>query len=292
MPLQDINGVKLYYEVTGNGFPLVFNHEFGGDYRSWEMQVRYFARRYKVITYNMRGFPPSEVPTDPHAYSESILVEDLHQLLRHLGISKAHVLGLSMGGNLTLNFGFSHPDMCASLVVAGCGAGSRNRAEYEQVTAKVADLIEMEGMKAVLEAYTTGTTRLQLSRKDSRGWQEFRDQFAAHSALGAALTLRGVQLRRPSILSLEARLKQLEVPTLLMIGDEDEACIEPAIFMKRHIPCAGLFVFPQSGHTINLEEPVLFNRLVSEFLTVVEAGKWARRGSIAAPGTELMSSKG
>lgn len=291
MPIANVNGINIYYEVTGDGFPIVFNHEFGGDYRSWEPQVRFFARHYKVITYNMRGFPPSEVPKDAGAYSESVLVEDLYQLFRCLGIPKAHVLGLSMGGNLTLNFGFAHPDMCASLVVAGCGAGSRNRAEYERVTAKVAGLIETEGITAVLEPYTTGTTRVQLARKNPRAWQEFRDQFAGHSAIGAALTLRGVQLRRASILSMEAQLKQLEVPTLVMIGDEDEACIEPAIFMKRHIPRSGLFVFPQSGHTINLEEPDLFNSVVSGFVAAVEAGKWARRGPLAAPGTELMSSK-
>lgn len=277
MPIQQsVKGVKLYYEVTGDGFPIVFNHEFGGDYRSWEVQVGFFARRYKAITYNNRGYPPSEVPTDPEAYSEDIGTEDLYQLLRHLNISKAHVLGLSMGGNLTLNFGFAHPEMCASLVVAGCGSGSKNREQYEKITLARAELIEREGMKACAQLYSLGPTRIQFRRKDPRGWQEFGEQFAGHSAMGSALTLRGVQLRRRSIFTLETRLKQLQVPTLLLVGDEDEECIEPTIFMKRNIPRSGLMIFPQSGHTLNLEEPFLFNHVVSEFLTAVEAGKWAQ----------------
>jgi len=291
MPIQSVNGVKLYYEITGDGFPLVFNHEFGGDYRSWEPQVRFFSRRYKVITYNVRGFPPSEVPADPEAYSEQKGVEDLYQLLRHLNVSKAHVVGLSMGGNLTLNFGFAHPEMCASLVVAGCGAGSKNREEYERVTREAAERIEKGGMKAIVEPYSLGPTRVQFRRKDPRGWQEFRDQFEGHPPIGAALTLRGVQVRRPSILSLETRLKSLPVPTLILVGDEDEACIEPAIFMKHHIPFSGLMIFPQSGHTLNLEEPCLFNSGISMFLTAVEGGIWAKRAPIPVPGTELMPAK-
>jgi len=123
MPVAQLNGVELYYEQTGQGFPLVWSHEFGGDYRSWEPQVRYFARRYRVITYNHRGYPPSSVPKEADAYDNNALVEDLHQLLRHLGIARAHVGGLSMGGNVALNFGIRHPEMAASLIVAGCGSG-------------------------------------------------------------------------------------------------------------------------------------------------------------------------
>jgi pimeloyl-ACP methyl ester carboxylesterase len=283
-----VNGVDLYYEVTGDGFPLVFSHEFGGDCRSWEPQVRFFSRRFRVITYNNRGYPPSEVPTDPEAYSEEIVREDLYHLLRHVKISKAHVLGLSMGGNLTLNFGFAHPEMCASLVVAGCGAGSTNRAQFEKDVRTVAGRLEKEGMRAVADFYSLGPTRVQFRRKDPRGWQEFREQLAGHSAIGSALTFRGIQLRRPSVFELENRLKQLQVPTLVLIGDEDEPCIEPAIFMKRLIPRAGLITFPQSGHAINLEEPDLFNRVVLDFLTMVDAGTWAQRDPVTVPGAELL----
>ena len=288
MPTAQINGVQLYYEVTGEGFPLVFNHEFAGDHRSWEQQVRFFSRRYQVITYSNRGYPPSQVPETPEAYSEGIVLEDLHQLLLHLGIERAHIVGLSMGANLTLNFGFHYPDMCASLVVAGCGAGSTDREQFEKDVLLVAQRLEKEGMKAVVDFYTNGPTRVQFRRKDPRGWLELREWMAEHSAIGSALTFRGIQLKRPTIYQLEPRLKGLQVPTLIMIGDEDEPCLDPAVFMKRHIPCSGLAVFPQSGHTLNLEEPDLFNRTIHDFLSMVEAKKWAFRDPISVPGAELL----
>ncbi len=288
MPTARVNGVNLYYEQTGEGYPLIFSHEFAGDYRSWEAQVRFFSRRYRVITYNHRGYPPSEVPTDPEAYSQTAVVDDLYHLLRHLEIPKAHIAGLSMGGNITLHMGIRYPEVCASLVVAGCGAGSTNRQEFEKNVKTVAERLEKEGMAKVAEFYGLGPTRVQFRRKDPRGWEEFLAQLKEHSPLGSALTFKGVQLRRPPIFALEAELKRIQVPTLLLIGDEDEPCIEPAIFMKRNIPSSGLITFAQSGHTINLEEPDLFNRVVFDFLTLVEAGKWARRDPVSIPGAELL----
>ncbi len=130
MPIARVNGVELYYEETGSGFPLVWSHEFAGDYRSWEPQVRYFSRRYRIITYNYRGYPPSSVPTAPEAYRNEILVEDLAALLRFLGIARAHIGGLSMGGNVALNFGITHPEMSERLVIAGCGSGTVGRETY------------------------------------------------------------------------------------------------------------------------------------------------------------------
>ena len=273
MSIALVNGISLYYEMTGNGSPLVFSHEFAGDYRSWEPQVRFFSRRYQVITYNHRGYPPSEVPSDPAAYSEDILVEDLYQLLRTLKISKAHIAGLSMGGGIALNLGLRHPEMCTSLVVSSCGAGSTNREQFKQHGKAMVERLEREGIKAFADFLNQGPARVQFKKKDPRGWQESRDQIAEHSALGSAFIFRGVQLQRPSIFDLEARLKQLQVPTLLMIGDEDEPCIDPAIFMKRNIPRSGLIVFPHSGHALNLEEPDLFNRTVLDFLTTIDSGK-------------------
>ena len=124
MPKAAVNGIQLYYESTGEGFPLVLAHEFAGDFRSWEPQARYFSRRYRVITYNARGYPPSDVPTNEDAYSQETHVEDLRGLLEHLGIEKAHICGLSMGGTLALNFGLTYPGMSQSLIIAAAGSGS------------------------------------------------------------------------------------------------------------------------------------------------------------------------
>ncbi len=290
MPMASIDGIRLYYEVTGSGDPLLFSHEFAGDYRSWEPQVRFFSRRYQVITYNARGYPPSEVPADVNAYSQSQAAEDIVQLMRYLNLSQAHLVGLSMGGYAVLHVGLTHPAVARSLVVGGCGYGSvaGERQKFQQDSALIAQRIEREGMRAVAPTYARGPTRVQFIDKDPRGWQEFADQLAEHSAIGAALTLRGVQGQRPSVYALEAQMRQLRVPTLIVTGDEDEPCLEPGLFMKRTIAMAGLAVLPKSGHTINLEEPDVFNRTVSDFLTAVEAGKWGPRNPASLSASAIL----
>ncbi len=268
-----VNGVEIAYEEAGQGFPLVWCHEFAGSMESWLPQVHFFARRYRVITYNARGYPPSEVPSDPGAYSQDNAVEDLYALLRHLDIEQAYVGGLSMGGATALHFGIRHPEMTRALIVAAAGSGSTNPEQFRAGCNALAARLEAEGT-AGLRDYAMGASRLQLRRKDPVGYKEFADLLASHSPLGSALTMRGVQAGRAPIFVWEEQMKALRVPTLVLVGDEDSACIEPALFMKHNIPSAGLAVFPQSGHGINLEEPALFNRLALDFLTAVEAGKW------------------
>ena len=276
MPKAQINGIQLYYESTGEGFPLVLAHEFAGDFRSWEPQVRYFSRRYRVITYNARGYPPSDVPHDEDDYSQEMAVEDLHGLLEHLNIDKAHICGLSMGGTLALNFGLTYPNLAQSLIIAAAGSGSTNVDAWRENVFERSQAMEERGM-AAMDDYSQGEARVQLRRKDQRGYREFADQFLSHSNLGSALTFRGVQGKRPPVFALEEQMRALTIPTLIMLGDEDEPCIEPSIFMKRCISTSGLVMFPQSGHAINLEEPDLFNRSVQDFLTAVETGTWAQR---------------
>jgi len=205
-------------------------------------------------------------------------VDDIKGLLDHLKIPKAHVCGLSMGGYATLHFGLSYPERALSLTVAGCGYGSgAHREQFKKDSEDLARRLETEGMEKVAETYTRGPARVQFLRKDPTGWREFRDRFAAQSAKGHALTMRGVQMLRPSVFDLEERLERLAVPTLIVTGDEDDPCLEPGIFMKRKIRSAALLVIPNSGHTINLEEPDLFNRALLDFLTAVDSGRWPTR---------------
>ncbi len=292
MPKALVNGVNLYYEETGTGTPLVFVHEFAGDSRSWHLQVRFLARRYRSIAFNARGYPPSDVPGDPGAYSQQLAVDDIKGILDHLGIAKAHICGLSMGGYATLIFGTRYPDRALSLTVAGCGYGSvgADRAAFHKDAELVARRFEEEGMAQVSGVYSRGPTRVQFIDKDPRGWQEFHDQLAQGSAKGHALTLRGVQMTRPSVFDLEPALEALAVPTLIMTGDEDEPCLEPALFMKRKIPTAGLVVIPKSGHAINLEEPEAFNRALLDFLTAVDAGRWTRRNPASLAKSAILPS--
>ena len=285
MPHVTVNGLKLYYEETGEGTALLFIHEFAGDHRSWEAQLRFFGRRYRAITMAARGYPPSDVPESPESYSQDIAVADVVGLIDGLSIDRAHICGLSMGGYATLHFGLTHPGRALSLTIAGCGYGSGGQREqfHQEVDAAAARMLD-EGMAKVAETYTLGPARVQFVNKDPRGWAQFRDQFAEHSGVGSANTFRGIQKQRPSVYDLGPRMEKLDVPTLILTGDEDEPCLEPGLFMKRKIPGAGLEVFPNSGHTINLEEPDRFNRSLLDFLTAVDAGRWPRRDARSLAG--------
>jgi len=273
------DGVKLYYEESGAGVPIVFVHEFAGDYRSYETQVRYFSRGYRCITFNARGYPPSDVPDDLERYSQDRARDDIRAVLDALKVDKAHIVGLSMGGFATLHFGFTYPERARSLVIAGCGYGASpdKRQQFAEETEAAAQRFESLGMDKAAEGYALAPSRVQLQNKDPRGWREFADQLAQHSTKGAALTMRGVQKRRPSLFDLTDKIKTIKAPTLIMSGDEDFACLAPGLMLKQTILTSALVVLPNTGHTINLEEPALFNSLIAEFLQRVDSGAWRPR---------------
>lgn len=277
MPLASLPGVDLYYEEVGTGTPLVFVHEFAGDYRSWTPQVRFFSRRYRTIVYNARGYPPSGVPADLAAYSEEQNIEDLYGLIKFLGLGKSHVCGLSMGGNVTLKLGLYHPDVCRGLVVAGAGYGSTNREQFLNDVAVVAERFEREGADGFGNDYARGSSRARFIQKDPHGWGELRDMLRTHSGIGSALTQRGVQAKRIPLGEMIDQLAAVTAPTLVINGDEDDLCLEAGLALKRAMPNAGLAVFPNTGHTLNLEEPDLFNRTVLDFLTMVDEDRWLGR---------------
>jgi pimeloyl-ACP methyl ester carboxylesterase len=273
------DNIKLYYEEVGSGIPIVFVHEFAGDVRSYEMQLRYFGQRYRCVAFNARGYPPSDVPDDGALYSQERARDDIRTVLDALKIDKAHIVGLSMGGFAALHFGFTYPDRARSLVIAGCGYGAApdKRAQFATEAEAAAKQFEQASMAKAAEAYALGPTRVQFQNKDPRGWQEFAEQLAAHSTEGSARTMRGVQARRPSLFDLVDKMKTINAPTLIMTGDEDWPCLEPALLMKRTIPTAALVVMPNAGHTINLEDPIAFNWHIADFLHTVDVGAWRKR---------------
>lgn len=279
------DGTRLWYEEAGDGVPILFLHEFGGNHAAWEPQMRRFSRRYRCITYAARGYAPSDIPGDVSAYSQRIAVEDALAVLDGLGIAKAHIVGLSMGGFATAHFGLIAPDRALSLTIAGAGYGAEKEFEdyFRGVSLSVADHFETQGAKEFSKIYALGASRVQFQNKDPRGWAEFAARLATHSDTGAALTMRGVQAMRPSLYDLREEFAAMPVPTLVMVGDEDDHCLQPGIFLKKTIPACGLAVLPKTGHTLNLEEPDLFNSLLAEFFAQVEAGAWQARDPRANP---------
>lgn len=271
--------VKLYFEETGAGTPIVFAHEFAGDCRSWEAQVRHFARRYRCITFNARGYPPSDVPQQAALYSQQRARDDILCVLDDLGIERAHIVGLSMGAFATLHFGMAYSDRALSLVVAGCGYGSHpdQYESFQREANALAQTIREEGMAHVAATYGHGPTRMQLRDKDPRGFDDFIRFFSEHSAEGSAMTMENYQGKRPSLYALQKEMAGITAPLLVVAGDEDDATLEPSIMMKRAIATCGLVVLPRSGHVLNIEEPALFNRVLEDFFHTVEAGRWSTR---------------
>lgn len=284
MPHAKSKGANIYFEETGEGIPILFLHEYSGDHRSWTDQVRYFGRGYRCISMAARGYPPSDVPDSDAAYSQDIANRDAIAVLDHLKIDRAHVVGLSMGGYTALQLTIHFPDRLRSAVPAGAGSGSHasQRATFLQ-EAEVNSRAMEKAAKLDAEAMGLSPTRVQLLNKDPQGWRSFVDDLAEHPPAGSARVLRNVQGKRPSLYELETELKAVKVPVLLLVGDEDEPCLDTNLFMKRIMPAAQLAILPGSGHGLNYEEPALFNQLVERFLSAVDLGSWRPRDPRSLP---------
>ena len=271
--------VRLHYEEVGQGTPMLFVHEFAGDHRSWEAQLREFGKRYRAIAYAARGYTPSDVPASPDAYSYMHVMRDAVAVLDHLKIDDAHIVGLSMGGYTALQVALNHPDRVRSLTLAGTGSGSERwyTDAFHQNSRDLGDVFEREGSAAVAATYGNGPARVPFAIKDARGFAEFTKHLAEHDAQGSAHTSRGFQGMRPSLYDFADAIGKLTTPTLIVVGDEDDRCIEPSLFLKSAIAASGLVMLPKTGHMVNLEEPDLFNRLVGDFLERVDAGRWGPR---------------
>ena len=281
------DGVALHTESVGRGNAILFVHEYAGDQRSWEPQIRRFSRSHRCITYAARGYAPSQAPDDPGAYSQQRAVNDAVTVLDRLGVEEADVVGSSMGGFAGLHLALQHPARVRSLVVAGTGYGARpsEAARFRDECEAIVRLIRESGMASFARRYLSGPARVQFRNKDPRGWAQLVRQLGEHAVAGAVGTMRGVQQQRPSLYSLEAELAALEAPVLILAGDEDDGCLETSLWLKRVIPRSGLVVLPKSGHTLNLEEPDLVNTFIADFLGRVAAGAWGPRDPRAAPGS-------
>jgi pimeloyl-ACP methyl ester carboxylesterase len=276
--IETSDGVSLYYEEIGTGTPVVFVHEFAGDYRTWEPQMRRFARSHRCVTYSQRGYPPSDIPDDASRYGQEIARSDVIAVMDALGINKAHVVGHSMGAYTALHVGIRHAERCISITAAGCGWGSlpdpAARAAMRAQAAENAKMFTAKGMAAAAVIYTDTPSRHAQKYKDPRGFDEFVRMLSEHSALGHSLTMASLQSKRPTLWDMETDLKKFSVPLLVICGDGDETCLDGSVFLKRTAPTAALLVVPRSGHTITSEEPDAVNAALAELFSAAEAGRW------------------
>ncbi len=273
------DNVRLYFEEAGSGTPILFLHEFAADHTNWEPQMRYFARGHRCIAYSARGYAPSDVPPLAEAYSYKHFYSDALAVLDHLGIAKAHLVGLSMGSYSSLQIGLNAPDRALSMTLAGVGSGSNleNLEAFRKQCRDNAEQFEKLGSAEVAKVTREAPGRIPFLVKDPRGHADFYAALARHDSKGSANTMRGFQGGRPSIYTLTEAIGKVPTPALIICGDEDDNCIAPSLFLKKHLPASGLTFFPKSGHVLNLEEPALFNDMVERFIALVEAGRWGVR---------------
>ena len=280
MPYAVANdSVRLYFEEAGSGTPILFLHEFAADHTNWEPQMRYFSRGHRVIAYSARGYTPSDVPPSADAYTYKHFYTDALAVLDHLGIAKAHFVGLSMGSYSSLHVALNAPARMLSMTLAGVGSGSslEHLDAFRQQCRETAEQFEAIGAAEVAKVTRDAPGRIPFLVKDPRGHADFYAALARHDARGSANTMRSFQGGRPSIYTLAEAINKVATPALIICGDEDDNCIAPSLFLKQHLPASGLTFFPKSGHVLNLEEPALFNEMVERFIELAEAGRWGPR---------------
>jgi len=273
------DGVSIYFEDSGaieGSEAVIFAHEFAGEVDSWIGQVAALKSDYRCIAYAARGWHPSDVPEDPAAYTIERAVADMIGLLDHLGLEKAHLVGLSMGTNTVLQTALWHTGRCLSITLSstGYGAVQNGRAEFQEACIGMSQRLLDEGWQSMAPTYGDGPFRARFKQKKPEAQAEFLRRLSGHSSIGSALCQRGVQATRPAFDDQEVQLSALAIPVLLIIGDGDQPGWAGTLFLKQVIPTAGLLVMPRTGHQTNLEEPELFNSVLANFLAEARAGTW------------------
>ncbi len=254
MPKAMINGINLYYEEHGNGFPVIFGHGFAGTTKSWQGQVHAFSKKYRFITYDLRGHGQTDTPEDLSQYSLDTVIEDLYQLLRYLKIRKVVMGGLSLGGYLSIHFYNQHPDMVAALILMDTGPGYRTPEKaslWNQNRTDCARVLETRGMKGFMESeyskkdyYTTPGVMITLNPKG-----------LANICLGVMMNPWGLDI-----------LPSIKVPTLILCGEKDEGYLAATDYMTQKIPRAQKVIIADADHGINIDKPEVFESNVLNFL--------------------------
>src|SRR5215470_2625666 len=256
MARATLNGIEIDYPVSGRGRPVILSHGYGATGRMWDGQRQTLGNRYRLITWDMRGHGQTESPNNPAVYSTEATVADIKALLASLGVSRAVVGGLSLGGYMSLAFYLTHPEMVEALIICDSGPGYRNaeaRSAWNQRANERAGNLEARGLEAL-----GGRSR------------EVRDALGRHaSAQGLAHAARGMLAQQ------DARvidgLASIRVPTLIIVGDQDTPFLAPCEYMAKKIAGARLEVIPGAGHSSNLDQPEAFNRVLLDFLDSLPA---------------------
>ncbi|MFQ5830110.1 MAG: alpha/beta fold hydrolase [Candidatus Methylomirabilia bacterium] len=266
--LRTDDGVKIYYEDHGRGFPLVLAYGIGGNTGMWQPNIAALSARYRLILWEPRGHARSESPEDPARYSFRRWALDLRDVLRHLRIRKAHVGGLSLGGGIAARFTLLYPARVRSLLIfdSSSAAGLPLSVENLVMRAHSIEVTLNEGMEAMAElAIASNPNVAGRVKLDPRARDEIFAMYRMLTPIGYANALRALI----AMDYITDQLSKIRVPTLLVCGDEDPS-LGPMKVIKNKIRASRLVVLSPAGHFANRDQPKAFNQAVLEFLSKVD----------------------
>lgn len=250
MPEAKLNGITINYDVAGEGPAVFLTHGYSATGRMWEPQKDALKDRYRLITWDMRGHGQTDSPEDPSQYSEALTLGDMLALMQTLETGPAVVGGLSLGGFMSLAFHLAHPEMVRALVLCDTGPGYRNpdaRAGWNRMALKRANELEAQGLAAL--GNSTEVRETARYHKSAQG--------LAHAARGMLAQVDDRVINH---------LPDIRVPTLVIVGEQDEPFRGPSDYMAAKISGAQLEIIPNAGHAANLDNPEAFNRVLRNFL--------------------------
>lgn len=254
MALLDRQGVKIYYEEHGSGPAVLLSHGYSATSLMWRDQIADLEDSHRIIVWDMRGHGQSDAPDDVARYSEELTVADMAAVLDACGVDGAVIGGLSLGGYMSLAFNWQHPERTRALMLFDTGPGFKNDAARDAWNARSlqrAEKLEQEGFAALNQSTEVAAEQHQ-------------------TPLGLAHAARGMLTQRDA--GVIESLSGIEVPTLVLVGAEDEAFLAATNYMANKIVNSTKVVIEGAGHAANLHQPAAFNAAVSEFLGGLAAG--------------------
>lgn len=265
------DGITLYFEDTGVGVPILFVHEFGGDYRSWHRQLPVLSRKFRCITFSARGFHPSAIPSDRGSYGQVFSTADVLALMDHLGLAQAHLVGTSMGSFSSLDFALTYPERVLGVTLVGNSSGPRDeieRAHYRETwVGHEIERREMHGGNGAVEVLEGDPAYQSFRKTDPENWAIYAKNLRSQSVEGAIHVLSTVHWNRRSLFDDQQRLAAFDKPVLLVTGDDDYYLVgETNALLQDILPNATWHRFPGTGHLVNIEQAQAFNDLLAQFV--------------------------
>lgn len=270
MNIITADGIRLYVEEHGQGVPIIFSHEFGGDYRSWKAQIDAFSGRNRCITYSARGFLPSDIPSDETAYGQNKSTEDIIAIADQLQLAQFHLVGLSMGSFSSLMAAAEHGHRLLSLTLIGCSSGPcspQERTEYLQYIEGELEILKDGREAAAVSWFVRDPAYRRMPEKQPARWQIYCENLHGQSVQGAINTLGTVHLARRCVRDFRDALVALDIPVLLVYGAEDHKYVRPNnLYLSSIIRNSKIVEFSETGHMVNIEEPERFNAILRDHI--------------------------